>query len=299
MRDLVEQVRRVARSKVTVLIEGESGTGKELLARLLHESSPRRSRPFVQVNCAAFTETLIESELFGHEKGAFTGAEAARPGRFELADGGTMLLDEVGEMPLQLQAKLLRVLEEERFERLGGTWTLQVDVRVLATTNRDLRREVERARFRGDLYYRLHGVRFVVPPLRERREEIPRLADHFFRGFRGEGRAALRGLSPRALAVLAGHPWPGNVRELRNVLHRACLLAAGPEIQPEDLLLPEERAASPAGLEGMTLAEVERQVILATLRQHKGNRTAPAARLGITARTLLNKLNKYRAEQAA
>ncbi|MCC6419150.1 MAG: sigma-54-dependent Fis family transcriptional regulator [Gemmataceae bacterium] len=299
MRRLVEQARHVARSKVSVLIEGESGTGKELLARLLHDAGPRRGGPFVQVNCAAFSETLIESELFGHEKGAFTGAEATRSGRFELASGGTLLLDEIGEMPLPLQAKLLRVLEEERFERLGGTRTLAVDVRLVATTNRDLDLEVARGRFRADLYYRLNGVRFVIPPLRERPEDIPPLAAHFFHRFRHEVPRGLSGLSARALARLAGHCWPGNVRELRNVLQRACLLARGPEIQPDDLLLSQARTARPAEFEGKTLAEIERAVILATLREQNGNRTATAAQLGITARTLLNKLNRYRAEQAA
>jgi DNA-binding NtrC family response regulator len=296
MRELVEQARLVARSKVAVLIEGESGTGKELLARLIHDASPRAAQPFVQVNCAAFSETLIESELFGHEKGAFTGAESARPGRFELAHGSTMLLDEIGEMPLRLQAKLLRVLEEERFERLGGTRALQVDVRVLATTNRDLQAEVARGQFRGDLYYRLNGVRFVVPPLRHRREEIPRLAEHFFQRFRGESRVPLRGLSARALELLTTHSWPGNVRQLRNVIHRACLLARGVEIQPADLPPTEEGTAQPGTLEGMTLAEIERRVILTTLRSLNGNKTAAAARLGVTPRTLLNKLKKYRAE---
>ena len=293
MRAVVEQAGRVAASKAAVLIEGETGTGKELLARLIHRASPRRDRPFVRVNCAALSESLVESELFGHEKGAFTGADGPRAGRFELADGGTLLLDEVSETTVKLQAKLLRALEEEEFERVGGTRTLAVDVRVVATTNRDLEGEMAAGAFRRDLYHRLGVVVLKVPPLRERRADIPALAAHFFARYRAEGRHPLRALSPRTLEVLHARDWPGNVRELRNAVQRACLLAEGPEVRPDDLPPPGggERAAGPRG---HTLDEIERHAILSTLRELKGNRTAAAARLGVTARTLHNKLARYR-----
>ncbi len=299
MRALLRQAGRVAASKASVLIEGETGTGKELLARLIHTSGPRARRPFVRVNCAALSEGLVESEFFGHEKGAFTGAEQARPGRFELADGGTLLLDEVSETSVKLQAKLLRALEEEEFERVGGTRTLAVDVRVLATTNRNLEEEVARGGFRRDLYYRLGVVTLKVPPLRARREDIPVLAAHFFARFRGEAPARLERLASRTVEILRGHDWPGNVRQLRNAVQRACLLAEGPEVRPEDLPSLDEPAASADGLPEGTLDEIERRVILATLRTTGGNKTAAAERLGITARTLLNKLNRYREEQVA
>ncbi|HZT83563.1 MAG TPA: sigma-54 dependent transcriptional regulator [Gemmataceae bacterium] len=296
---VLEQARRVAASKAAVLIQGESGTGKELVARLIHARSPRRAGPFVRVNCAALAESLVESELFGHERGAFTGAEGCRLGRFELAHGGTLLLDEVGEIAVRLQAKLLRALEEEEFERVGGVCTLRSDVRVVATTNRDLEREIGRGGFRADLYYRLNGVQLWLPPLRDRREDIPALAAHFFERFRHEAAAPLAGVSEEALAELAARDWPGNVRQLRNAVHRACLLAAGPLVRPEDLP-PREAATPPAeSYRGLTLEEVERRLILATLRELGGNKTAAAERLGVTPRTLLNKLNRYRAEGAA
>lgn len=295
---ILDQARRVAASKVCILIEGETGTGKELVARLIHRSSPRACRPFIRLNCASLSETLAESELFGHEKGAFTGAIERSRGRFELADGGTLLLDEISEMSAKLQAKLLRVLEEEEFERVGGGQTQEVDVRVLATTNRNLEREVGGGRFRGDLYYRLNAVHLKLPPLRARRADIRALADHFFARYRQEADVPLRGVAAKTHALLTAYDWPGNVRQLRNVIHRACILARGPEIQPIDLPPLEELDAhtGPAdtGLAGRTLAEIECQVILDTLRGLGGNRTATAARLGVTTRTLLNKLNKYR-----
>jgi DNA-binding NtrC family response regulator len=298
MRMVLDQARHIAPSKIAVTIEGESGTGKELLARLIHQSGTRASAPYVCVNCAALSESLIESELFGHEKGAFTGAAELRRGRFELAHGGTILLDEITEMPLTLQAKLLRVLEEEEFERVGGTSTLAADVRVIATTNRNLESEVVRDRFRRDLYYRLNGVTLFVPPLRQRREDIPVLIQHFFTSYSSEAALALQGVSKRALQMMTDYSWPGNVRELRNAMRRACLMARGPEIQPEDL--PQlDASTSPDANDKQTLAAVEQQMILGMLRKVGGNKTAAAAALGITARTLHNKLNRYRQSDAA
>jgi DNA-binding NtrC family response regulator len=292
MRRMLDDARRFAHSKVAVLIEGESGTGKELVARLIHDGSPRSKKPFVRVNCAALSEHLVESELFGHERGAFTGAEQLRIGRFERADGGTLLLDEIGEMPIHLQAKLLRALEEEEIERVGGTRTVSVDVRIVATTNRDLDRECQQQAFRSDLLYRLGGVRLHLPPLRQRREEIPSLVEHFIARFGPENPEPVTSAAPRTVELLRAYSWPGNVRQLRNAIHRACLLARGPRLEPDDLpplAEPTLRAAE----EPHTLEEIERRVILETLRELGGNKTAAAQRLGVTARTLLNKLKKY------
>jgi two-component system, NtrC family, response regulator HydG len=296
---VLDQARMVARSPIAVLIQGESGTGKELLARLIHANSQRSGGPWVRVNCAALSETLVESELFGHEKGAFTGAETARPGRFELAHTGTLLLDEIGEMPLKLQAKLLRVLEEEEFERVGGTNTLRVDVRVVATTNRLLEAEVAAGAFRQDLLYRLNAVTLQVPPLRDRPEDIPLLVQHFFHRYRQESSQALRGFSKRALEIAQTYSWPGNVRQLRNAVHRACLLAAGPDIEPYDLPALHESSSASDQETGQTLAFVEKQMILGTLQDVGGNKTVAASRLGITTRTLHNKLARYRQADAA
>ena len=276
MREVIAQVERVAASKAAVLIEGETGTGKELVAHLLHRASPRAHRPFLRINCAALSESLVESELFGHEKGAFTGAEETRAGRFELAHGGTLLLDEVSETAVKLQAKLLRVLEEEEFERVGSGRTLKVDVRVIATTNRNLEEEIVHGSFRRDLYYRLSVVTLRVPPLRDRRNDIPTLASHFFARYRQETQASLQGLAPQTVQVLTAYDWPGNVRQLRNVIQHACLLANGPLIQPADLPpLPESSPLFPEFQSG-TLDDIERQVILTTLREVRGNKTAAA-----------------------
>jgi DNA-binding NtrC family response regulator len=299
MQMLLDQAARIGPSKASVLIEGESGTGKELLARCLHALSPRRGKALVGVNCAALSESLVESELFGHEKGAFTGAEESRPGRFERAHGGTLLLDEISEMPPKMQAKLLRVLEEEEVERVGGARVIKIDVRVIATTNRSLAEECTRDQFRRDLFYRLNAVHLQLPPLRSRREEIVPLAQHFFERFRHEAVRPLTGISCRALHALAEHAWPGNVRELRNIMQRACILAEGPEIQPGDLALLE--AAEPRILRfpAQTLDAMEKQMILQALRDTRGNKTAAAQRLGITVRTLQNKLKRYLHEDAA
>ncbi len=251
------------------------------------------------VNCAALSESLVESELFGHDKGAFTGAEESRPGRFERAQGGTLLLDEISEMSVKLQAKLLRVLEEEEFERVGGTRTLKMDVRILATTNRPLEQDSARGHFRQDLFYRLNAIHFHLPPLRARREEIMPLANHFFARYRHEAGQPLRAIASGAQKLLTAYHWPGNVRQLRNILHRACILARGDEIQAADLPLLEEAPPLLLGFPGQTIAAMEREMILRTLREMAGNKTATAQRLGITTRTLLNKLNQYLRQEAA
>ncbi|HYF08985.1 MAG TPA: sigma-54 dependent transcriptional regulator, partial [Acetobacteraceae bacterium] len=287
------------------------GTGKEVLARFLHANSPRRARgPFVALNCAALPESLLESELFGHEKGAFSGAIAARKGKFEQADRGTLLLDEIGEMDPRLQAKLLRAIQEREVDRLGGTQPVRLDVRILAATNRDLAVEVAKGRFREDLYFRLNVVALRIPPLRERPADILPLAAHFGARYARANGMPERALSSAAEALLLAHPWPGNVRELENAIHRAVLLAHGEEIGPEAIeLAPAARrepeplaalAAAPrpqpvASLVGRRVDEVERDLILETLSHCLGNRTRAAEMLGISIRTLRNKLHEYRA----
>ncbi len=310
-RDLVMQaaVRRaeqVAASEASVLISGESGTGKEVLARHIHRRSRRSAGPFVALNCAAIPENLLESELFGHEKGAFSGALARRVGKFEAADGGTLLLDEISEMELRLQAKLLRALQEREIDRLGGAGPVKVNVRILATTNRDLAREAERGAFREDLYFRLNVVSLRVPPLRERPGDVAVLAEHFARRYAEVNGVAFRPLSPAALAALAAHGWRGNVRELENTIHRAVLLAEGAEIGPEAIELAPAAGAGAAavapatggvaGLVGRTMEEVERDLILHTVGHTLGNRTHAATILGISIRALRNKLRDYAAQ---
>jgi two-component system response regulator AtoC len=297
MRPVVDALARVAKTGATVLLQGESGTGKEVAARLLHETSPRAKAPFIAINCAVLTKELLESELFGHEKGAFTGAHAQRRGRIELADGGTFFLDEVAELEPGLQAKLLRVLEERRFERLGGSTSVVVDVRWVAATNRDLRSMVHEGRFREDLYHRLAVFPIRLPPLRERREDIVPLAESLLAQLSiAAGRAASARLDEAAKARLQTEDWPGNVRELRNVLERAVILADGPVIKPEHLWI--ESSAAPAATlarssqEG-SLAELERQTIERTLSEVAGNRRLAATKLGIGLRTLYEKLKRY------
>jgi two-component system, NtrC family, response regulator HydG len=293
--ELVEKARLIARSPLPVLIQGESGTGKELLGSLIHESSPRRKSRFIKVNCAAFSESLAETEFFGHEKGAFTGADLRHFGCFERADGGSLLLDEIGEMPLRMQAKLLRVLEEGTFDRVGGEEPVTVDVRVIATTNRDLEQEVARGQFRRDLFYRLNAMPLNLLPLRLRPQDIPLLVQAFIDRYGASGTQRVISISPRALEMLVGYSWPGNVRQLRNVVQHACVLAQSDCIQPADLPDLHEPPKSPLPTPGsLTLAEVERRLILDTLRELGGNQTAAALRLGVTARTLQNKLKKYR-----
>jgi two-component system response regulator FlrC len=311
LRRVLEIVEAVAQADSTVLLTGESGVGKEVVARALHRASGRRG-PFVAVNCAALPEGLLESELFGHEKGAFTGAILSRKGRFEQAGGGTLLLDEISETPLALQAKLLRVLQEKEISPVGSGDTIRVDARVVATTNRDLQRAVAQGQFRQDLYYRLHVIALRVPPLRERREDVLPLAEHFLRQHRRHDRPGRR-FSAEALRWLPAQPWPGNARELENIIERACLLARGEELGLDDLdpAMTHRLAATGvamgnamggvAGGEGMpfsmgepiTLGEMERRLIMATLARTGGNRTRAAGVLGVSVRTIRNKLNEY------
>lgn len=294
MHELIERMRAIADTRATVLIEGESGTGKELVARALHRNSSRASKPFIPIHCAALSESLMESELFGHEKGAFTGANARRQGMFELAEGGTAFLDEVGEIPLATQVKLLRVLENREFLRVGGTAPVQVDVRVLAATNRSLAEEIEEGRFREDLYYRLNVVRIDIPPLRARTSDIPILIEKFLKEFSREHGKAQPALTKRALNRMLQFPWPGNVRQLRNVVENLVLFARGTNLDIDDL--PQEIVSAPSeALEipiGVPLDQIERQVLEKTLIAAGGNRTRAAELLGISRRTLLRKIKE-------
>jgi two-component system response regulator HydG len=287
MQEVMQMARKVAETDATVLLLGESGTGKEVLARCLHLNSKRAARAFVPVNCAALSPTLIESELFGHEKGSFTGATGQHVGRFERAHGGTIFLDEIGELDGHLQAKLLRVLQEKTFERVGGTRLISADVRILAATNRDLAVRVAAREFREDLYYRLSAFPLQLPPLRERPADIPLLAEHFLhRAAAALGRPVPK-ISPAALTALKGYTWPGNARELENVMERAVILAAD-TITPADLPFTETSPRRP-----LTLDEIERQAILAALRENQNNRTRAAQQLGISLRTLQYRLKEY------
>ncbi len=295
MRTLLEQAAQAARTDATVLVQAESGTGKELLARWVHHSSPRSKGPFVAVNCAALPDSLLESELFGYEKGAFTGANAFKPGKFELAQKGTILLDEIGEMAPLLQAKLLRVLQEQEVDRVGGRTPVPINIRVIATTNKDLRKLISRGRFREDLFFRLNVVPLRIPPLRERKDDIPVLTRHFAQKY-GAGDADEVG--EEALQLLGSYGWPGNVRELENVVHRAFALRGRLKVKPADLF--DESMISTDNLElqaGHSVSEMERKLILATLEQTNGNRTHAAKMLGISLRTLRNKLRDYRVEE--
>ncbi len=288
---VVEQIRKVALTDASVLLTGESGTGKEVAARSIHEGSPRRDGPFVAVNCAAITESLLESEIFGHEKGAFTGATDAHRGRFELADGGTLFLDEISELAQGLQAKLLRVLEERSFERVGGSRTIAVDVRIISATNRDLAAEIAAGRFRVDLYHRLAVFPIRLPPLRERRLDILPLADHLLARIAQDlGRRGLS-MTEKARAALLARDWPGNVRELRNVLERAAILAEGSELDASLIALPEPPPDTAAG--GGTLRDIERTAIERALAATGGHRKQAAERLGIGLRTLYDKIKEF------
>jgi DNA-binding NtrC family response regulator len=298
---VLEVVEAVAKSDATILVQGESGTGKELIARMVHQVSPRAEQPFIAVNCAALPANLLESELFGHEKGAFTGAEKRKLGKFELAHGGTILLDEISEMELGLQAKLLRVLQEREVDRVGGSSPIPVDVRVVATTNRNLAKEVEEGRFRADLYYRLNVIPLTLTPLRERQNDIPLLVEHFMRKVLGAGAPKI---PAETMRTLMQYPWPGNVRELQNAVERAAILAQGrsPEVKdflitaPSTLAQKIEQETVPSIRSGMTVAEVEKLLILETLKATGDNRTKAADLLGISIRTLRNKLAEYRVE---
>lgn len=299
MQELFETLALVAPSEATVLITGESGTGKELIANAIHQNSPRREQPLVKVNCAALPETLLESELFGHVKGAFTGAVARRPGRFQLADRGSIFLDEIAEMAPTTQAKILRVLQEREFEPLGDTRTLQVDTRVITATNQDLDEAIRQGRFREDLYYRLNVVKLRVPPLRERKDDLPLLADHFLKHYADKNRRLLKGFNPRAMDLLMRYNWPGNVRELENVVERSVIMARGEVITVEEFPgVIREAGPAPAGegidlSPGKSLREMEKQMILRTLTETGDNRTHAAAILGISRRTLQLKLKEY------
>jgi DNA-binding NtrC family response regulator len=296
IRQAVERARRAAQSPATVLLLGESGTGKEVFARAIHAWSPRRAQPFVVVDCAALAEELIASDLFGHEKGAFTGAHQQKRGKLELASGGTVFLDEVGELPPALQAKLLRVLQERTFERVGGTRTIQVDLRVLVATNRDLPRMVEAGAFREDLFFRLHVIPLTLPPLRARREDIPLLATYFLQQYgMKSGRPGMR-FAPVALARLEAYDWPGNVRELEHVIERAVVLSPHEEIRPEELAVPAFEYSSPvpsASHYERQLEAAEREILREALQAHGGDKRAAARALGLALSTLYAKLKKY------
>ncbi len=296
MQEVFDTIRQAAPTRATVLIQGESGTGKELVARALHQCSPRAQGPFIPVHCAALSPTLLESELFGHEKGAFTGAQERRRGRFEMADGGTLFLDEIGEIDPSLQVKILRVLEERKFERVGGTETLHVDVRLVAATNRDLKKMVEEGKFREDLFYRLFVVNLTLPPLREREGDIVLLAQHYLKALAAEHGKKASGITPDAMDLLSAYPWPGNVRELRNVIERMVVLGSGEKLTVRDLppsfRLAAGRAES-AARPGSALRDAERQLIEEALRKNKGSRTKAAQDLGISRRTLHRKINEF------
>jgi two-component system response regulator HydG len=296
-RKLVGTIRRVAPSDVPVLIEGETGSGKELVARGIHDASDRRDRPFVVVNCGAISPELVESELFGHEKGAFTGATAQRKGAFELAHNGTIFLDEIGELPFALQPKLLRALEQKEIKRVGGNETLQADVRILAATHRKLREEIARKTFREDLYFRIGAITISVPPLRDRREDVPAIARHFLEGMERRAGRPLPRLSCGALDALTSYHWPGNVRELRNAVQRAVVMGEGPELSASDFsfLRPDAPGASDAAeTAGLSRWEqAERTNILSELARQGGNKTRTARELGIAKSTLFEKLKKY------
>src|SRR6267142_1281874 len=297
-----EVVKQAATTKATVLVLGESGTGKELIAQALHELSPRKDKPFVKVACAALSETLLESELFGHERGSFTGAVGRKEGRFELADSGTLFLDEIGEISPTVQVKLLRALQTREFERVGGTQTLKVDVRVVAATNKDLAAEVKAGHFREDLYYRLNVVAVTLPPLRRRRGDIPALAAHFIEKYGEAHGKKIKGLTPGTLNALLGHDWPGNVRELENAIERAVVLCKATELTadalPSTLRGPRPAQRDGAGLiPGATLAEIEREAILRTLELLGGSTSRAAEMLGISVRKIQYRLKEYAGEK--
>ena len=297
MSEIYQIVTQVAPTNATVLITGESGTGKELIANAIHYNSPRKERPLVKLNCASLSETLLESELFGHEKGAFTGAISRRKGRFEIADGGTLFLDEIGGVSLAVQVKLLRVLQEREFERVGGNETIKVDVRLVTATNKDLKKAVEEGTFREDLFYRIHVVTIDVPPLRERKEDIPPLVSHFINKFAAENKKNVKGVTDEALLLLTSYDYPGNVRELENIIESAVVMATGNLIDVS-VLPPSVRSVTPVCESiplpvGSTLTDVEKRLIGETLRLTGGNKVQAAKVLGIGTRTLYRKIKEY------
>jgi len=303
MKRLLDEARCVAGSRASIFIQGESGTGKELFARFVHQHSDRRENPFVAINCAALPETLLESELFGHEKGAFTGAAMRKKGKFELANHGTILLDEISEMDFQLQSKLLRVLQEKEIDRLGGTLPIPIDVRVISTTNRDIETEIDAGRFREDLFYRLNIIPVHLPPLRERVNDIGLLAEHFIQKYNQIENRNVKGLTQEALAALQQMPWKGNIRELENKIERATLICRDDIVEEKDLVAGfgkrDDRAGFQTDIPSGSLKELEQKAIYQTLDRTEGNRTHAAQILGISVRTLRNKLNEYRDKMEA
>jgi two-component system, NtrC family, response regulator AtoC len=306
MKEIYDIIEKVADTPSTVLIMGESGTGKELIAAALHYNSSRRNRPFIKINCAAIPRELMESELFGYEKGAFTGAVGSKPGRFELADGGTLFLDEIAEIPVEMQVKLLRSLQESEFERVGGVQTTHVDVRLVVATNRDLMKEVQEGRFREDLYYRLNVVPISLPPLRDRKEDIPLLVDHFIQKFNSKLNRSIDGISNAALNYLVNFRWPGNIRELENIIERALVFAEGPVLDVENVpaeliersspipsaaTMPDD--ASMKDIVKQATAEIEKDLIVKALQETKGNVTQAAKKLKISRKSLQNKMKEF------
>ncbi len=307
MREVFETIQQVAPTTANVLIEGETGTGKELVARAIHQLSPRKNGPFIPVHCAALPTTLLESELFGHERGAFTDAKERRIGRFEMADGGTLFLDEVGEIEPAIQVKLLRALEERAFERLGGQKTIHVDVRLVTATNKQLQQLVSEKKFRDDLYFRLNVVTITLPPVRERSRDIPLLVKAFLDEFNRANKKKVGELAPDVLDALINYPWPGNVRELRNCVERMVVLARGTKVSiadlppnirnPQPVAAGVDRGEPPSARAATTIEEMKKQAVVSTLRECGGNRTAAAERLGISRRTLHRKLKEYGLEE--
>ena len=304
--ELVALCQQIAKGKSTVLIQGESGTGKELIARLIHKESPRADKPFVAVNCASFPEGLLESELFGHQKGAFTGAIEKKIGKMELADGGTILFDEISEMDIHLQPKLLRAIQEREIDPVGGKKPLPIDIRILATTNRELKKYVAEKKFREDLFYRLNVIPIKLPPLRERKEDIPALIDHFLEKHCSENGFDKKTISDKAVEILTWQNWPGNIRELENVIERAVIISLSQRIEEEHIFLEEEPGVESEEkiidsnqvkiANGVTMAEMEKKLIMKTLKDTQNNRQRAAEILGIHVRTLRNKLNEYKNE---
>ena len=291
---MLERARKAARSDAAILITGESGTGKEVLARMIHNSSQRRNAAYIPINCAAIPENLLESELFGYEKGAFTGAEKFKPGKFELSDKGTLVLDEIGDMPLPLQAKILRVLQEKEVDRLGGSQTLPVDVRTISLTNKQIRKSIGEQAFREDLFFRLNVVEFDIPPLRERKSDIVFLANHFLKQYQQDSQSTIEGFSDDALEKLKAFQWPGNIRELQNVIQRATIFCDSKRIQGSDIEFNELLGSkSEKSSDIQTVAEMEKDLILKTLEKTGDNKSKAAEILGISSRTLRNKLKEY------
>jgi len=301
MKSVFDLIQSVSNARSTIMLTGESGTGKELVARAIHYTSSRRDGPFVKLNCAALPETLVEAELFGYEKGAFTDAKKTNRGRFELADGGTLLLDEISEMPLNLQSKLLRVVQEREFERVGSSISISVDFRLIATSNQNLKECIAQGRFREDLYYRLNVIPLRLPPLKERKEDIPVLVEHFIDKYNRENDKTVRGITSQAMRILVKYDWPGNVRELENLIERAVVTSRGEYLEdddfPSELAFGELDTGSPIFRIPMKLEEGSRYLILKTLERFNGNKTKAAEALGITPRTIRNKLAEYQAAE--